>query len=153
MNLQRILVLAGAFVAAIAVAFLVSHMLGGGAQNVKAAPPPPRIAMSEVLVAAADLSPGTLLTSSSVRWQEWPKSNVDSSFITRESNPDLDKVVTGAVVRAPLTSGEPLNASKIVEHAQGAGYMAAMVAPGMRAVSLRPRPAPAASFCRTTGSM
>jgi len=136
MNLQRILVLAGAFVAAIAVAFLVSHMLGGGAQNVKAAPPPPRIAMSEVLVAAADLSPGTLLTSSSVRWQEWPKSNVDSSFITRESNPDLDKVVTGAVVRAPLTSGEPLNASKIVEHAQGAGYMAAMVAPGMRAVSI-----------------
>ncbi len=136
MNMQRVLVLAGAFVAAIAVAFLVSHMVGGGTPNVKAALPPPRIPTSEVLVAAADLSPGTQLTPSSVRWQEWPKSNVDSSFITRGNNPDVDKVVTGAVVRAPLVSGEPLNASKIVEHAQGAGYMAAMLAPGMRAVSI-----------------
>jgi pilus assembly protein CpaB len=137
MNMQRVLVLAGAFVAAIAVAFLVSHMLGGGTPPVKAAlPPPPRIATSEVLVAAADLSPGTQLTPSSVRWQEWPKANVDSRFITQQANPDLDKIVTGAVVRAPLVSGEPLNTSKIVEHAQGAGFMAAMVAPGMRAISI-----------------
>src|SRR5580704_17588691 len=121
MNTQRIVVLAGAFVAAIVVAFLVSHMLGGGAQTVKAAlPPPSRVATSEVLVASGDLAPGTLLTPSSVRWQEWPKANVDSSFITKEANPDLDKVVTGAVVRAPLVSGEPLSTSKIVEHAQGA---------------------------------
>jgi len=137
MNTQRIVVLAGAFVAAIAVAFLVSHMLGGGTQTVKAAlPPPPRVATSEVLVASGDLAPGTLLTPSSVRWQEWPKANVDSSFITQEANPDLDKVVTGAVVRAPLVSGEPLSTSKIVEHAQGAGFMAAMVTSGMRAISI-----------------
>ncbi|MGD0190258.1 MAG: Flp pilus assembly protein CpaB [Rhizomicrobium sp.] len=136
MPMQRVLVLAGAFVAAVVVAFLVSHMLGGGTPKVNAALPPPRIATKQVLVASADLSPGTQLTDSSVRWQEWPKANVDSSFITQDTNPDLHQVVTGAVVRAPLVKGEPLNRSKIVEHAQGAGFMAAMVSPGMRAVSI-----------------
>lgn len=137
MNTQRVLVLAGAFVAAIAVAFLVSHMLGGGTPPVKAAlPPPPRIATSEILVAATDLAPGTQLTPASVRWQEWPKANVESSFITHDANPDIATLVNGAVVRAPLVSGEPLSHSKIVEHAQGAGYMAAMVTPGMRAISV-----------------
>jgi pilus assembly protein CpaB len=137
MNSQRILVLAGAFVAAIVVALLVSHLLGGGTPPVKAAPPaPPRIAMSEVLVAAADLSPGAQLTPSSVRWQEWPRASVDRRFITQDVNPDLEKFVKGAVVRAPLVSGEPLSTFKIVEHAQGAGFMAAIVSPGMRAISV-----------------
>ena len=138
MNTQRILVLAGAFVAAIIVAFLVSHLLGGGGPPpVKAEPPPPpKVATSEVLVAAADLAPGMQLTDASVKWQEWPKSSVDSSFITHDANPDVDKVVAGAVVRAPLVSGEPLSTSKIVQHAEGAGFMAAMVTPGMRAVSI-----------------
>jgi len=136
MNMQRILVLAGAFVAAIVVAFLVSHMLGGGTPNVKAAPPPPRIATNQVLVAAEDLAPGAQLTASSVRWQSWPKGSVDSSFITQEANPDLNSVVSGTIVRAPLVSGQPLTTSNIVEHAQGAGFMAAMVMPGMRALSI-----------------
>ncbi|HEY5048869.1 MAG TPA: Flp pilus assembly protein CpaB [Rhizomicrobium sp.] len=135
MNIQRILVLAGAFVAAIVVAFLVSHLLGGGTPVVKAAPPV-RIATSEILVAAADLSPGTQLTSSAVRWQEWPRTSVQPGFITQDANPDLDKVVTGAIVRAPLVAGEPLSTSKVVEHAQGAGFMAAVVTPGMRAISI-----------------
>lgn len=136
MNRQRILVLAGAFVAAIVVAFLVSHMLGGRTQTVRAAPPSPRITTAEILVAAADLSPGTQLTPSLVRWQQWPKASLNSSFITHDANPDLDKLVTGAVVRAPLVLGEPLNAAKFVQHAQGAGYMAAVVTPGMRAISI-----------------
>ena len=136
MNRQRILVLAGAFVASIVVAFLVSHMLGGGTEKAKAVPPPPKIAMSEVLVASSDLAPGTQLNPSLVHWQAWPKSTVDASFITREANPNLDDIVTGAVVRAPLVSGEPLTTTKVVEHAQGAGFMAAIVGPGMRALSI-----------------
>jgi len=136
MNRQRVFVLAGAFVAAIVVAFLVSHFLGGGTQKAAAIPAPPKIAMSDILVASADLSPGTQLTSSDVRWQQWPKTSIDPRFITRDANPDIDNVVNGAVVRAPLVTGEPLTTSKIVEHAQGAGLMAAIVSPGMRAVSI-----------------
>lgn len=135
MTTQRVLVLAGAFVAAIVVAFLVSHMLGGGTPPVKAALPP-RIATSQVLVAAENLQPGTQLTAASVRWQQWPKSNVDASFITQDATPDLGKAVEGAVVRAPLVAGEPLSSTKIVQHAEGAGFMAAVVSPGMRAISI-----------------
>ncbi len=136
MNRQRAFVLAGAFVAAIVVAFLVSHLLGGGTQTATAIPLPPKIAMSDILVASADLSPGTQLSSSDVRWQQWPKASVAPGFITRDANPDLNNVVNGAVVRAPLVVGEPLTTAKIVEHAQGAGLMAALVTPGMRAVSI-----------------
>jgi pilus assembly protein CpaB len=136
MNRQRILVLAGAFVAAIVVAFVVSHLLGGSTEKAKAVALPPRIAMSEILVASADLSPGTQLTTSDVHWQQWPKASVDPRFITREANPVIENVVNGSVVRAPLVTGEPLTTSKIVEHAQGAGLMAAIVSPGMRAVSI-----------------
>jgi pilus assembly protein CpaB len=136
MNRQRVLVLAGAFVASILVAFLVSHMLGGGTPKAQAVAPPPRIAMSDVLVAATDLSPGTELTSAMVRWQQWPKSALDPRFITKDTNPDIDRVVDGAVVRAPLVPGEPVTNAKVVQHAQGAGFMAAIVTPGMRAVSI-----------------
>jgi len=136
MNRQRVLVLAGAFIASIMVAFLVSHMLGGGTPKAQALPPPPRIAMSDVLVAATDMAPGTELSPSAVRWQQWPKSSLDPRFITRDTSPDIDRVIDGAVVRAPLVSGEPITNSKVVQHAQGAGFMAAIVTPGMRAVSI-----------------
>ncbi len=70
-----------------------------------------------------------------VRWQEWPKSDVDSTFITHEMTPDLETALTGTVVRAPIVEGEPLTNDKFV-HADAAGFMAATLSPGMRAVSI-----------------
>ena len=135
MNTQRMLILGVAAVAAGAAALLARGLMGGGTQTAKAALPPPRPATAEVLVAASDLQPGTALTVAQVRWQEWPKSAVDSSFITQDGAPDLNRIVQGAVTRAPLVAGEPLTTTKIV-HADSAGFMAAMVEPGMRAVSI-----------------
>ena len=135
MNTQRMLILGVAAVAAGAAALLARGLMGGGTQTAKAALPPPRPATVEVLVAASDLQPGTPLTAAQVRWQEWPKSSVDSSFITHDAAPDLNRVVQGAVTRAPLVSGEPLATTKIV-HADATGLMAAMVTEGMRAVSV-----------------
>jgi pilus assembly protein CpaB len=134
MNTQRMLILGVAAVAAGAAALLARGLIGGGTQTAKAIVLPPRPVTTEVLVAASDLQPGTALTPSSVRWQEWPKSSVDSSFITQNGSPDVDHVIQGTVVRAPLVAGEPLATTKFV-HADAAGVMAAMVTPGMRAVS------------------
>ena len=134
MNTSRMLILGVAVVAAGAAALLVRGLLGGGTAKTQAALPP-RPLTSEVLVAASDLQAGTALTAALVRWQEWPKSAVDASFITQDEVSDVDRIVRGAVVRAPLVSGEPLTASKIV-HADSAGFMAAMVGQGMRAVSI-----------------
>ncbi len=134
MDRSRIIVLVIAAAAAGAVALLARSLLGGGTQPTVAAPAP-QMAMSEVLVAASALAPGSQLTPASVRWQDWPQSSVDPSFITHNSAPDISKIVQGAVVRAPMMTGEPLSTTKIV-HGNAAGYMSAMLMPGMRAVSI-----------------
>ena len=134
MDRSRIIVLAVAAVAAGAVALLARSLLGGGTPQTAAAPGP-QVAMSNVLVAAGELTPGAQLTPASVRWQEWPKSSVDPSFITEDAAPNIAKAVQGTVVRTPIVAGEPVTATKIV-HADAAGFMAAMLMPGMRAVSI-----------------
>ena len=135
MNTQRVLVLGVAALAAGAAALLARGLLGGGTEKVKAAVPLPRPATTEVLVASIDLQPGTALLPTSVRWQAWPKSSVNSSFISQAVASDPSPIVHGAVTRAPLVAGEPLTPSMMV-HADSAGFMAAMVDPGMRAVSV-----------------
>jgi pilus assembly protein CpaB len=132
MNTSRMIILGVAALAAGAAALLARGLLGGGTPQVKAALPP---ATAEVLVATTDLQPGIALTADEVRWQQWPRSAVDASFITHDMTPDLKGVIAGAVVRAPMVPGEPLTGSKIV-HADTAGFMAAMVSQGMRAVSI-----------------
>lgn len=134
MNRSRVVVLGLAAFAAIAAAFLVRGLLGGGTEKSAAAVPPP-MATAQVLVAAQNIPAGTKLTPASVRWQEWPKSAVDSSFIAQQGAPDVSKIVAGAVARAPLVAGEPLSTAKIV-HAESAGFMAAQLSDGMRAVSI-----------------
>lgn len=135
MNRSRVVFLGLAAFAAIAAALLLRGLLGGGTPSSNAMPAPPPIAMNDVLVASTNLQPGVALTPGSVHWQKWPAAAVDASFITKKNSPALDKIVNGAVVRAPLVSGEPLSATKIV-HADAAGFMAATLQPGMRAVSI-----------------
>lgn len=134
MDRSRIIVLAVAAIAAGAVALIARSLLGGGTPTTAAAPAP-RVVMSSVLVAASELTPGTQLTPASLRWQDWPKSSVDPTFITQDASPSIAKIEQGAVVRAPMMPGEPVTATKIV-HADAAGYLAARLMPGMRAVSI-----------------
>ena len=135
MNMSRMLILAVAAIAAGAAAFLARGLLGGGTPAVSARPAPPPIATSEVLVASSAIQPGQPLNPTMVRWQRWPTSNIDSSFITHQAQPNIEQVVTGSVARAPILPGEPLSDTKIV-HADAAGFMAATLNPGMRAVSI-----------------
>jgi pilus assembly protein CpaB len=136
MNTQRIIVLGLAFVAAIAAAFMVRGLIGGGTSQVQARPAPPQIAMSEVLVASTTLQPGQKLTPEQVRWQRWPRNAVDSSFIAKTAGTEVADLVKGAVVRTPVLSGQPITNTAIV-HADGSvGFMAAMLGTGMRAVSI-----------------
>lgn len=135
MNTQRLVVLGLALVAAGGAAFLVRGMLGGGTPRVEAKPTPAAIAMSEVLVADTNLQPGQALTADQVRWDKWPASAVDASFITRASAASESDAVKGTVVRSPVLAGQPITSNAIV-HADAAGFMAAMLTPGMRAVSM-----------------
>jgi pilus assembly protein CpaB len=133
MNITRIAVLGVAVVAAVAAVLMVRGMIGGGTPAVQASVQPKTTV--DVLVAAHDIQPGRVLDAASVQWAGWPKDAVQASFITKENQPDLTKVTAGIVVRAPLVSGQPITDASIVR-AGAAGFLAATIAPGKRAVSI-----------------
>ena len=134
MNTQRVIVLGLALVAAGGAAFLVRGLLGGGTPPVQAKAAP-AIAMSEVLVANANLSPGQALQPEQVRWQKWPTASLDPSFITHQAAGSEAQAVKGTVVRAPILAGQPITNTSIV-HGEGSGFLAATLSEGMRAVSI-----------------
>jgi len=135
MNTKRIVGLGLALVAAVGVALLVRGMMGGGTPRVAASIAPPQVKMSEVLVAAENLQPGQKLEVAKLRWESWPTKAVDGSFITHDAVASIEDAVKNTVVRAPILANQPVTTNAIV-HADAAGFMAAMLQPGMRAVSI-----------------
>ena len=135
MDTKRLVVSGLALVAASGASFLARGLMGGGTPVASARPAPQVVAMSEVLVASANLQPGQKLGADQVRWEKWPSSAVDASFITHNSVANEDDAVKGTVVRAPVLAGQPITTTAIV-HADAAGFLAAMINPGMRAVSI-----------------
>ncbi len=134
MDRRRLIVIGIAGIAAIAAIFLMRAVLGGGTPKVSAAPAP-QVETVKVLVAASVLTPGTKITADKVRWQEWPRTSLDASFLTEATVPDIAAYSEKSVVRAPLVAGEPLTATKVVQ-SDTASFMSAILTPGMRAVSV-----------------
>jgi pilus assembly protein CpaB len=143
MNVTRIAILGVAAVAAGAAALLVRGMLGGPSPEVQASVPAPVLPTAEVLVAAKEIAPGRPLDVDSVRWEVWPQSSVLDAFITKTEQPDTAKAVAGYIVRAPMVIGQPVTEAFVVR-ADQAGYLAALIRPGMRAVSVEVAPETAA---------
>jgi pilus assembly protein CpaB len=70
-----------------------------------------------------------------VRFEAWPKTSVTTGLITKDVQPDVAKAVAGIVVRAPLVTGQPITEASIVR-AGAAGFLAATIKPGMRAIGV-----------------
>jgi pilus assembly protein CpaB len=134
MNRSRVIVLVAAAFAAGLAALLMRGLLGGGTEK-SAAAQVPAIATTQVLVAATNVVAGEPLSPASVRWQTWPKATLDSTLITHDASPDINATMTGTVARTSMVAGEPLTEAKFV-HAGAAGFMAARLTPGMRAISI-----------------
>lgn len=92
----------------------------------------------EVLVANANVPLGTRITADHLSWKPWPKENVQPNLITNEESdrPEAIQELEGSIVRAEIFEGEPINEAKLVR-AGDSGVMAAMLNPGMRAVTTR----------------
>ncbi len=69
MKIFRVLVLAVALIAGSGAAYLALNMLPDSATEMAVTPIVP---MTDVLVAAADISPGASLNNGNIRWQPWP---------------------------------------------------------------------------------
>jgi pilus assembly protein CpaB len=106
------------------------------------APPKPTLVKEtvdavKVLVARSDLPLGSVANEESFRWQEWPREAAASpGFVTSTSKPNALTEFSGYVVRVPLLSGEPVTDNKVVKLGAG-GILAAVLPPGMRAISTK----------------
>ncbi len=161
MSAVRLLILVIAAIAAIALAFVVRGAFSPKKAPVAAAAaaPTPAQPTVRVLVAKRDLPTGTRLSSSDVGWQDWPVGGLNPTFTTDGAPPTVKasgaagaaqdaaatasglfgdaaiKALDGSVVREPFLAGEPIVARKIVKQGEG-NFMAVVLAPGMRAMSV-----------------
>lgn len=129
MNTARIVVLAIALGAGSVALYLASSS--------DAPPPPPQVAelpTTDVLVAKGDIALGQPIGPDDMQWQSWPTSAASANVIARNTRPEAMTQMAGAIARSPFIAGEPIREAKLVR-ANGAGFMAAVLPSGMRAVS------------------
>jgi pilus assembly protein CpaB len=86
-----------------------------------------------ILVAAADIPAGAVLHSGDLRWQRvQPAAIVPTDLVRGQAS---EASYYGAVTRTPVSAGQPLRGSDVVL-SSNRDFLAAALAPGMRAVSL-----------------
>jgi pilus assembly protein CpaB len=103
------------------------------AQRVVVAKPAPPTAATEVLVARDALSTGTFVKPENLRWQPWPADGANQAYVVKGKG-DMNAFV-GGVVRQSIAPGEPITSARIVMPGDR-GFLAAVLQPGMRAVSV-----------------
>jgi pilus assembly protein CpaB len=98
-----------------------------------AAAPPPAAPVERVLVAARPMSAGMLLRSEDVRWSDWPLGRTPEGALIEGRT--KDDAYRGSVTRRAFAAGEPILIGQIVAPGER-GFLAAVLSPGTRAVSV-----------------
>ncbi|MEC7932534.1 MAG: Flp pilus assembly protein CpaB, partial [Pseudomonadota bacterium] len=134
MDAKKIVLLVGALIIAVTTALLARNMLSSSSTpNVSAANMPVAADQPHVLVAVKALPVGTILDAESFRFQPWPKDLVEQAYYLRgQADPAR---LAGSVVRTAITAGQPLTQGALVKPGDR-GFLAAALAPGMRAVTV-----------------
>jgi len=139
MSLKQILIILVAGAAAVLAAFLVRGLAApaapSGPAETQVVIEEVEVSETQVLVTSRDLEVGELVTPDDVRWANWPESAVNANHFTNELNPEAIEELTGSVIRTRLYENEPLLPQKLVQKGE-TGYMAALLSPGMRAISV-----------------
>ena len=132
MRLGRIGLIGAALVLAVGTAMLVQNWLEAerASMTPQAAKPAPT---TRVLVAKVNIGVGQFITPDNVKWSDWPNGGVQATYLVEGKRQVGD--IAGSVVRNALAAGEPLTDGKIVAPGDR-GFLAAVLQPGMRAVSV-----------------
>ncbi len=132
MKPTRIILLVIAVLAAGLAAYLATR--GGGTPQTIQEVVQVEAPKAQILVAAEQIGVGQRLTPRQIQWQDWPETAVRPEYITISAIPDAPAQLTGTVARFEIFPGEPILEAKLVHANQG--YLSAVLAKGMRAVSL-----------------
>jgi pilus assembly protein CpaB len=133
MDLRRIIVLLIALVAAGGTAMYARSWIEGQQTVQAVVAPAPTEEIHEVLVTDTDLPAGTFIKPQHLRWQRWPTDDVPDSYVLNGVRSDEEMI--GAVVRKRIATGEPITDGAVVKPGDR-GFLAAVLEPGMRAVSV-----------------
>jgi pilus assembly protein CpaB len=86
-----------------------------------------------VLVARGAILRGQILKPQDLSWQVWPEGGIDKNYI--QVGTRTAESFAGWVARDPFAAGEPISDAKIVSPGSR-GFLAAVLRPGMRAISV-----------------
>jgi pilus assembly protein CpaB len=87
-----------------------------------------------VLVARGAIARGQILKPQDLSWQVWPEGGIDKNYILNGTTRTPESFA-GWVARDPFAAGEPISDAKIVSPGSR-GFLAAVLRPGMRAISV-----------------
>jgi len=86
-----------------------------------------------VLIARADVRRGQILKPEDLSWQIWPEGVLDKNYVVLGTR--TPESFAGWVARNPVAAGEPITEAKIIAPGNR-GFLAAVLRPGMRAMSV-----------------
>lgn len=130
MKTRTIIFAAVALIMGLITATFARHQLTAARQHVLDQADQHSVNIAYVLVAAHDVPSGALLQDDDFAWQSWPDDRLSEAYLRKGR--DDPHSLTGAVVRQRIAQGEPIGTGGVI-HPGERGFLAAVLAPGMRA--------------------
>src|SRR6202140_1062397 len=134
MRIRTLTLLFLAIVLAGGTAFLARAWLAAqGTAELEASPLGLPAPAKSVLVVRNGVQRGQILKPEDLAWQVWPEGALDKNYVLLGTR--TPEAFAGGVARNPISAGEPLSETKIIAPGNR-GFLAAVLRPGMRAISV-----------------
>ena len=133
MRLRTLVLFTIALLLAGGTAVLVRSWLAQRTAVAVVAPAAPRAVQKSIMVARAAITRGQILKPTDLEARPWPDGAITADYVVAGTGPE--KSLVGAVAREPIAAGEPIIKTKVVVPGDR-GFLAAVLQPGMRAISV-----------------
>lgn len=134
MNPRTLLLAVAALVTAGLTAFLVQGWMEHQRSQMARVPVKAKPIGNHVLVAKKNIPRGRFIKPDDLLWQAWPEGKLSPVYATKSKRKKTDFV--GSVVRNSILAGQPITDDAVVKAGER-GFLAAVLTPGMRAVSVK----------------